>query len=576
MYGSVTGDLASYAFVRLFAFGMLPGGEIDVSGTADASAFDAAGQDFLWLMACSDSQTNDLLSSAVDGQHLCQRNISDVCLAAVRFGALGSGNASSIVSSWTGHAAAPGTPSEVSLLALSCVRASSASLAASYHFVNPGGQELSSGDIPLLTLAPGFGAAWTALLAAFLALSVRAVLRGRSAPAAGGDADSPPVLRTLHAALAAPPLLLCIASFVAHEYWRALSVSGREDDSSLLSVLNFMLLNAARASVMMLLLAVARGWQTLRLQLRVFESRHICLLGGLFFCSWSAFQVVGGFFLLFLLVFLYLLALRYCFASLTWNIQLLQVLLLHTGSGGDGEYASMDGNAGDRAQTEALPLLPPPPPTNLPATLYGGLFSSGASPDNSSPEPAPAPVTNSAPQNAPQQGAAEPSRRLGSLLAGSAYSVLSQLLMLQPDRSLGYSELGGGGSGSGGGVNGQLAERQIVLLRKLRAAFVAFLTLSLFLEIYYDLGLDDTPYIGYLVSSLSTLILFSFMLLAELAPTCDESRSVLFDVRGYYYEAPDSHPRVEHAGGADDTRLIVDDKNAAVAIAEPVGSLLRF
>jgi hypothetical protein len=150
--------------------------------------------------------------------------------------------------------------------------------------------------------------------------------------------------------------------------------------------------------------------------------------------------------------------------------------------------------------------------------------------------------------------------------------------MLQPDRSLGYSELGGSGSGSGNGVNGQLAERQIILLRKLRAAFVAFLTLSLFLEIYYDLGLDDTPYIGYLVSSLATLLLFSFLLLADLAPTSDEARSVLFDVRGYNYEAPGSESllRVERESGADDTRLVVDDKNAAVAIAEPVGSILRF
>lgn len=275
-------------------------------------------------MICTEDETSQLVT-AQDAFHLCRNyNISTMCTAAARLG----GANESITWSTT----VTTVETNYDFLVLSCIDDYTFNIDASWHCVNPGGEELSTGEIPLKSMTVGFASTWIILLSLFVCTGIVSLIRYRLPPEwlalAGGNNDpssSEPQLnyaiRYLHIAISIPPLILAVSSFISSKYWQTLSLTGNDDPS--LSLTDSLVWDLAGAAVIAVALAVGRGWQVTRLRIEWYEFRHIMLLCLAYIIISVSNQFVGGIFFLFLQVLLVVLLIRFLFASVSWSLRLL-------------------------------------------------------------------------------------------------------------------------------------------------------------------------------------------------------------------------------------------------------------
>jgi len=165
---------------------------------------------------------------------------------------------------------------------------SSLTISSNFHSYNPGGEELSMGEIPLKTMSPQFLAVWLVGFFIFAANLVYAALFFRVTKVV-----------TLHFVLCLPPLFFAFEGLVGWQYWNSVSKSGVDNLS--LSVVDVLLWDVASSINMLLVVRLARGWSITRPSLTYSENRVTFLLvvGYLFFWGyWQYSNSIAGLFAL--------------------------------------------------------------------------------------------------------------------------------------------------------------------------------------------------------------------------------------------------------------------------------------
>ena len=358
---------------QYMSWGALAGAQLELNLTLRNQAPDPATRPndvYAWVLLSDDSQFAAVLAVPGPASELCKSNFSRVSFAwaAARMGWPGTGTGADAASAEAG-ADAPLTPPVVTwwatvdapatstyhFLFLSCTEIE-LDFDTSLHFVNPGGEELSSGEIAYKPLSVSFAWVWAALGSTLLLAMAwaqvtwacqrrqRRVQLGQS-PGAAADASSPlslslssvrqggvgsvgaaargsrPPVRWLHLALLCVPVLAIINSLVTHAYYVDASASGVF--SSVTGYAAALAGDAEAAALLAIILLLARGWQVTRDGLDAHEARYVAFVIAGFFTIFVSFQVVGGLFFLFVLILFYVLMLRYVFASVSWKLRLL-------------------------------------------------------------------------------------------------------------------------------------------------------------------------------------------------------------------------------------------------------------
>ena len=202
-----------------------------------------------------------------------------------------------------------------------------------YHFVNPGGEELSTGQIPLKRLSVVFTCVWAAVWGLW---AVNFVAVHQRSP-------------VLHRAVGLVPLVHVCKSLAVMAFWRDFSHTGEVSES--LYILDLMSEAAASAVLISVAILVAQGWWITRLTLRPAEWKTNVCLTLLYLLSIVSWQYVGGFFFLFCLVMLWITVLRALFVALTVNMRVL-ALRLHLAAAGPAA-----GSAAEAAPQSALQFV---------------------------------------------------------------------------------------------------------------------------------------------------------------------------------------------------------------------------
>jgi hypothetical protein len=306
---------------------------------------------FLWAVLATDDQFSTIAD--ISDSELCSTNLTAISFAAKQLGFANETMADVIVTSWS----ASGSVSQATYLHYLFVSCTNLDLEldVDYHFVNPGGEELSSGEIPYKKLSLGLLLAW-ASIAGVILLNL-AVVRclWRSEPLPPLEGLSPLIdpswlnlspVRGLHWALLAVPVLSLINNGITRAYFLDASETGHYNNVAGIAGLMAGVMEAA--ALLTIILLLARGWQITRLSLDRNETRHVFFVVVIFCVGSAAFQLVGGLFFMFLLVLTYVLMLRYVFASVSWKLRLLGAFRLYSRRW-FGALPPGDGLADDRA-----------------------------------------------------------------------------------------------------------------------------------------------------------------------------------------------------------------------------------
>ena len=353
MYGSVFTSLFSYTFLRLYTFSFSPGGvydvtsdiyfDIDGSGSTIGSA---------WILLCTDDQTSSLLNAG-DSETLCRQNISQICLNSKFYT-----NINSSTTTWRVKQTILDTV-DVNLLALSCATQTT-TLSINYHMYNTNG-ELSSGDYPRIELTQIFSFLFASLGVVFITHLMCSKLYFLHSKIASNQER---VCRPLHIGLLLVILICGLACFASYEYWSTLSITGVDSLFGVLSLFSIATSAMARVAIVILLLAIGKGWQTLRENLRYLDVRQIVFLSLFLWSSISILGTLGGLFSLFLVSLLYLIIMRFTFASMSFSLAVLSSMA----------NDSFNDEKEDEPRQENKENLCSD--KNLPSGLYGDVFSS--------------------------------------------------------------------------------------------------------------------------------------------------------------------------------------------------------
>jgi hypothetical protein len=131
-----------------------------------------------------------------------------------------------------------------------------------------------------------------------------------------------PPIRTLHGALMLIPAFFIVNAGVLRHYFMQASETGVFDTATGMS--SIVVSDLATALVLLIVMLLSRGWQITRLNVDKHEFRHVFFITCAYILVYASWEVAGGFFLLFLLVLIYVLMLRYIFASLSFRLTLLR------------------------------------------------------------------------------------------------------------------------------------------------------------------------------------------------------------------------------------------------------------
>lgn len=368
MYGSVITSLFSFTFLRLYTFSFSPGGVYDVTGGINFQSISDGG---VFVLICSEDQTSSLLTSS-DSQTLCRRNISQVCFASAYFSGMSNSSSQNV---WKVKQSVTDF-TDVNILALSCSDSAS-TLSLEWHLYNING-ELSSGDYPRLELTQWFSYLYGGL--AFLMFLHLAVIKVYKVYFVS-HFDQIRIIRPLNIAIGLVLLSCSGACIASHAYWQDLSKTGIDNLFGALSIASISTSSLARVSIVFLVLALGKGWQTLREHLQFIDIRQIAILSVFLLLTLSFLATLGGLFSLFLVSLLYLVIMRLQFASMTFSINILTTM------SNEGLLNGQDEDNETKNQQQQERLLSHGLDNNLPSSLYGGVFddqdSNNASIDNS-------------------------------------------------------------------------------------------------------------------------------------------------------------------------------------------------
>ena len=394
---------------------------------------------------------------------------------------------------------------------------SSVTLALSWNFLNPGGEALSTSEIPLKALSLAAAALWGASALALALGGLAATVRARAAAAtaaaaaaaaawAGGSAPaqepSLPPVRRVHLALAASAGLSAGAAGIAARYWLSRSASGETDvggawGASLSD-------DCARAGILALLLLLSGGWQVTRLRMAPLEGRAVAAFSALFLSACVMNEGLGGVAPLAMLLLLYVLAVRYVLAAAASTLGLLHAVEYYSHALVGYGVATWAGAAGGRGQ-QAGGQHAEQAEEGAGGASSAGRVQAGAGGDGYAP-------LSEQRAGSEQQGdraapASPPSRR----------------------RSL----FGSSGAALFAAPPSNLTERQIAGLTTLRWLAGGYLVMDGSLALLVSLSLDGGPYewSGFAAAQALQLGLVCALLLA-LRPRSGAG-GILFDPRGY-------------------------------------------
>jgi hypothetical protein len=437
---------------------------------------------------------------------------------------------------------------------------------ANYHLTNPGGEELSSGEIPLKTATVGFAAAWAAIAAlVLLAMAHSKVFWAPPAEwqAAALSAQVDPSInnpvRPVHWLLLGVPLLHMGAAAMDWYYWNTISRTGVWEVG--LELTSDGATQVAAGGLLGLLLLLSRGWQITRQRLAPVEMRQIVGLLMAYVVAWSAYNFVGGYFLLFVVVFVVMLCIRVIFATLALNMHMLHAFRVYvartvqdvppagdpraaaaaaarrSAAGGAPEediYRSMEDEAGGAAgDGGGGPEYTYDGSGNVVVSSTGGHRGNG---ERSAPASAQQQHADHDDGTTHEEADTAPLVERAGAEAGEPAGRANRMRTWW--RSVATAgPLGGVASGRGGAPgSGQLTLRQLVALRWFRTAIVAYLSLSLVLQVYAMLSTSHTPWATYVVEQVlaCSTVLYVCTLFR---PRADPSLSPLYDPRGYFASA---------------------------------------
>ena len=529
-----------------YNFGYYSGGLVNL--TASLADYNPDYTVAAMVLVCTSDEFDNIIDGAYDSDHLCRAaRTTPMC----RF----KGEVDDMdVMSWELSETIDSTD-YFFFLAIPCRYSNhslphSVSVQVEYHFVNPGGEELSSGAVPLKTVTLVFAVAWGAIAVALCANMAFARLtakpRGQMAPeeaaALGAEVLSP--VRAINWAMAALAALLGVGCCVAWGYYTELSRVGEAD--SVFSVASLVVSSAGMAALTWLILGISRGWQITRLSLPRVEAWQNASLAALLFLVWTLWQSSGGLVTLFVLLLVNVLVLRYLLATSTWTLALLDTLRGYvallvlggtdsSGSGGGTRAPSAVSTPRDRSGGPAAPLVSTPrdrraslSDTPLLPAASSPVLSAGNAATTATATGRPAASSASSPA-APTASAAAPSPRLplhSSRWRGFGFMRGGQWTAPWQQWRRRQSEIQAQQRNSG------LTLRQIRVLKQFRAVSLSFLTLNLVLQVWSTFSENRLPWLSFVLSQLlvgAVVIHFAWVFRAR----ADVSEGPLFDPRGY-------------------------------------------
>lgn len=307
---------------QLYVFGFNDGGSVAATYQLHAPYPYEPGRPIL-VGLCTDSQVSALLAGYGGSRHsLCGTTppADAPCWQWTALYTYDSDGAFVGPTNWTTPVGVVPPTGTISFVAISCHHSadSISTLELDYACVNAGGEQLSAGEIPIKPITLAFTYIWAAFAAVLLAHAVYVRARWTGGWHSGQHASP---VRSLHVAL-----WLCVALSGASSFasWRAwLSLSSLGTYSLPLDLGVTVVSDSASAAVVMLVLALSRGWHITRPGLMKHEVSAVLCLTLLYAASWAVWEWIGGFFALFLLTLTYLLVLRYLFYSLTHSLRVL-------------------------------------------------------------------------------------------------------------------------------------------------------------------------------------------------------------------------------------------------------------
>lgn len=256
-----------------------------------------------WVLLADDNEF-DSISDLSDDQLCGGIDLTQMAAAAQRMGFAGANYSGftpdAIATSWSFNGVAS-ADAFYYLVFVSCTNMD-LTFATSYHFVNPGGEELSSGEIPYKPLSASFLITWSVLLVLMLGNLAFACACWRPQPRGPLDGDAPalPPVRRLHGLLLEVPLMALLNNAVIRAYFLGASATGEYNTG--LQIASTVAGELESAALMAVILLLSRGWQLTRLTLDDNEKKHVFFLFAFYLTCLTCFSLIGGLFFSFLLV----------------------------------------------------------------------------------------------------------------------------------------------------------------------------------------------------------------------------------------------------------------------------------
>lgn len=558
MKGEEELEITPYVFGRWQQFGYYAGGALTMMQTVDNAA-QLSNETRVWSLVCTSDQFDSLLNQ--DEIALCRQhvNMTNWCFAAALLGA-GSFDSTYNETTYTSWSVSTIVPSDsfYQFLILSCEGGTPMQLDVTYHFVNPGGEELSSGAIPLKPITRSFSWIWGVMGACMLLNMGYVKLFSRQSPdarnvgaleASLGSALEPAVLspiRTLHFALLGVVCLKTLSAVLANTLWQDVSRNGVVDSGMLWG--NVAAADISSGCLIAVVMLLSRGWQVTRLSVERYELRHVIAMTTLYIFSWLCWQLLQQFFWLFLLVLCYVLLLRYLFASVSWRLRVLQgfrqfVAML-------GYQRGLSPRSAQDAQRDATTSAPSP--ADFPYYTYadapqatGAAASASdavtAAGDGSSAHGAA--ISAHGAVNGYQTTALEEARQAESASLLALDAARERSVREQDARNAsaprgnllwrGVQAVGGWWNSLGTSAEStNLTTRQIHVLVHFRTAVLVYLTLDVMSQVWSTLALEQHPWVGLLLTETWNASMMLYLCLRFRATTNPE-KSVLYDPRQY-------------------------------------------
>ena len=490
MKGSTRLSVGPLVVGSYYDFSFLAGGSAYTSVLLSSPTAENTPLPIMWVLLCTEAQVQSDILTYASVADLCSSDLSHSCTARIQLDA----NANN----WT---VSLNIPQKVvfRFVYASCSSWATQVLEANWDCMNPNGEALPAGFIPLKSLTVTAGIIWS-IGALFFGFCLIFASRNYSLPLSWmtststdtslSDPQLSRAIRPLHWALLITCILFAIEGFIGGKYWNLVSHTGV--DSLSLRLTDALAWDAASGALLGVVMALARGWQVTRLHLSKAETREAQGLLFVYITAWLLWQVISSIISLFALVVAYVMVVRYLFASTSLSIRLLDMF---------------------RAVSTAL--LPPPPPlqqgeeplNNTYVTNYQSL-------DDAPPPPPPPPPPPS-------------SQRSSSIWSGFTLpSWRSNQYTTIPNLTSTEAAEGNGGGGVGGGIentttsdtssdngfaaigtitDGGLSDRQLQFMRVFRIAAAAYVTIDILAEIAADVisSAEDQPWLGFTLQSIS-------------------------------------------------------------------------